>query len=57
MNPEISQTQSMKSVRAFDKVSTKIKEMIFKGVMKPVDRPPLRSRISQPILSGPSVRQ
>jgi len=33
MNPEISQTQSMKSVRGFEKVSSKNKGMIFKGVM------------------------
>jgi len=33
MNRESNQTQSMKSVRSFEKVSQKIKEMIFKGVM------------------------
>jgi DNA-binding FadR family transcriptional regulator len=58
MNPEISETQSMQPVRAFEKVSIKIKEMILKGVMKPGDRLPSEAELANRFQVGrQSVRE
>ena len=58
MNPEISQTHSMQSVRVFEEVSSKIKEMIFKGVMKPGDRLPSEAELANRFQVGrQSIRE
>jgi DNA-binding FadR family transcriptional regulator len=58
MNLEISQTQSMQPIRAFEEVSSKIKEMIFKGVMKPGDRLPSEAELANRFQVGrQSVRE
>jgi DNA-binding FadR family transcriptional regulator len=52
------QTRSMKPVRAFEEVSSKIKEMIFKGVMKPGDRLPSEVELASRFQVGrQSVRE
>jgi len=58
MKSEISQTQSMQPVRAFEEVSSKIKEMIFKGVLKPGDRLPSEAKLANRFQVGrQSVRE
>jgi GntR family transcriptional repressor for pyruvate dehydrogenase complex len=58
MNPEINQRPSMQSVRAFEEVSSKIKAMIFRGVMKPGDRLPSEAELANQFQVGrQSVRE